>query len=59
MFIVGGPRGAKEEPPAPKAVCEVVESVGATVMGSTPELGPKDELEPSTGLPLSWFSVLG
>ena len=57
MFIAAGPSGGREELPAPRAGWEAVEVMEAT--GSTPGLGPKDTLPPSTGLPLSWFSVSG
>lgn len=59
MFIVAGPKGAREELLAPRAGCEAVEVMEATAMGSTLGPGPKDTLVPSTGLPRSWFSVSG
>lgn len=59
MFIAAGPSGVREEPLAPRAGCGAVEVMEATAMGSTPGLGPKDELVPRTGLPRSWFSVSG
>lgn len=55
MFTGAGPSGVREELPAPRAACGAVE----VMEGSTPGLGPKDELVPRTGLPRSWFSVSG
>lgn len=59
MFIVVGPSGVREELLAPRAGCEAVEVTEAIAMGSTPGPGPKDVLDPRTGLPRSWFSVGG
>lgn len=59
MFIAAGPRGGREELLAPRPGWEAVEVMEATATGSTPGLGPKDALPPSTGLPRSWFSVSG
>ena len=59
MFIAAGPSGGREELLAPRPGWEAVEVMEATAIGSTPGLGPKDALPPSTGLPRSWFSVSG